>query len=350
MAIPIPSNLPFNPVVDINHKDLITPPSAPTVVENLAAIDPRVALKVPLPVENSSAGNALQDALQNQVNKNVTNIQLSEPSLEQAVLLELSQYTNSSSDASDADLSQANSLLSQNLSRMDAAGSSALGLLLSDILAVDIPELGQPINMSGDNSNKQNAIVNWPKNSLLGTVLEPRVAMNGLYQSLQNSGLFAANQLKELIFPSGDDREINRRNSEDMQSEVSKLFSQLNNQSNTLQDSIKLLLRGDLLWQGQLLPNVQGRLYREDAWQADPNEIGQMQKGSKITMEVNFPNLGLIRVVGTQFGESIHVSIESPSNAQQLLSNSFALLLEQMRFQVDADVRVSIKKDGNLNG
>jgi hypothetical protein len=68
-----------------------------------------------------------------------------------------------------------------------------------------------------------------------------------------------------------------------------------------------------------------------------------MQKGSKITMEVTLPNLGPLKVVGTQFGESVHVAIEASPDSQATLANSFAQLLDQMRSQVDPDAKVSLK-------
>ena len=92
MAIPIPSNLPINPVVDYHRNDLITPPAAPAVIESLGAIDPRVALNMPLPVGDSSAGAAMHDALQNAAARAGTPI-ASEPSVDQAVLLELSSMS-----------------------------------------------------------------------------------------------------------------------------------------------------------------------------------------------------------------------------------------------------------------
>jgi hypothetical protein len=128
------------------------------------------------------------------------------------------------------------------------------------------------------------------------------------------------------------------------------LLGQIATDSAAIRDSVKLLLRGDILWQGQLLPNVQGRLYREDAWEADPEQPGQLQKGSRITMEVNLPNLGPFKIVGTQFGDSVHVAIEGAPDAQSTLASSFASLLEQIRRQVDPDAKVSLKGGGAISG
>ena len=342
MAIPIPPNLPINPVVDFHRNDLISPPTAPTVVESLGAIDPRVALNLPLPVADSSAGGSLQDALHSAVSRGQSSTLLpTEPTADQAVLLEISSLTaNQAEAAGNPSQARVDSLLSQSLNRMDALGGAALGQMLSDILAVDVPELGQTLN-AGNKNALQSVVVNWP-GANPANVADPRVAMNILYQNLQTSGIFAADQLKKLLFPASDNGEIQSKAIGDIPAEAGRLVEQLSS-TPALQDSVKLLLRGDLLWQGQLMPNVQGRLYREDAWQSDPRDPTQMQKGSKITMEVTLPNLGPFKVVGTQFGESIHVAIEASSESQSILSNSFAQLIDQMRSQVDPDAKVSLK-------
>ena len=342
MAIPIPPNLPINPVVDFHRNDLISPPTAPTVVESLGAIDPRVALNLPLPVADSSAGGSLQDALHSAVSRGQSSTLLpTEPTVDQAVLLEISSLTaNQAEAAGNPSQARVDSLLSQSLNRMDAFGGAALGQMLSDILAVDVPELGQTLN-AGNKNALQSVVVNWP-GANPANVADPRVAMNILYQNLQTSGIFAADQLKKLLFPASDNGEIQSKAIGDIPAEAGRLVEQLSS-TPALQDSVKLLLRGDLLWQGQLMPNVQARLYREDAWQSDPRDPTQMQKGSKITMEVTLPNLGPFKVVGTQFGESVHVAIEASSESQSILSNSFAQLIDQMRSQVDPDAKVSLK-------
>lgn len=348
MAIPIPPNLPINPLVDFHRNDLITPPSPPAVVESLGAIDPRVALTMPLPVVDSSAGGALQDALQSAVGRGQSPLTLTEPTVDQAVLLEISSLTADQAEAAaNPSQSQIDNLLSKSLSRMDNLGGAALGQLLSDILEVDVPELGQIVN-SGNKNSAQNVVVSWPGLSnlpagVVANTSDPKIAMNILYQNLQTSGIFAADQLKRLLFPASEDGDVQTSGITNVSAEAEKLISQIATNAPAVQDSVKLLLRGDLLWQGQLMPNVQGRLYREDAWEADPQDPSQMQKGSKITMEVTLPNLGPFKVVGTQFGERVHVAIEASPESQSTLANSFAQLLEQMRSQVDPDARVSLK-------
>ena len=351
MAIPIPSNLPISPMVDHQRNDLISPPAAPAVVESLGAIDPRVALRMPLPVVNTPAGARLQDVLQNAASRVGSSI-ASEPSVDQAVLLQLSTMTADLAEAA-GNPSQARtlSLLSQSLARMDTLGGAALGQLLSDILAVEVPELGKSVVTDAKGALAQNAVVNWPgaaNTNPLVNAADPKLAMTVLYQNLQSSGIFAADQLRRLLFPASEDDGKPLATTGSVESESAKLLGQIATDSAAVRDSVKLLLRGDLMWQGQLMPNLQGRLYREDAWEADPEQPGQLQKGSRITMEVTLPNLGPFKIVGTQFGDSVHVAIEGAPDAQSTLASSFASLLEQMRTQIDPDAKVSLKGRGTF--
>jgi hypothetical protein len=351
MSMPIPSNVPISPMVDHQRNDLIVPPAAPAVIESLGSIDPRVALRMALPVVNNPTSTRLQDVLQNAAGKFGISTP-SEPDVDQAVLLQLSSMTGDLAEAA-GNPSQARtvSLLSQSLARMDTLGGAALGQLLSDILAVEVPELGKSVVTDAKGAITQNAVVNWPgaaSSSPVVNAADPKLAMTVLYQNLQSSGMFAADQLRRLLFPASENDGKSLATTGSIESESEALLGQIATDSPAVKDSVKLLLRGDLLWQGQLMPNVQGRLYREDAWEADPDQPGQLQKGSRITMEVSLPNLGPFKVVGTQFGESVHVAVEGAPEAQSTLASSFAGLLEQMRTQVDPDAKVSLKGGGTL--
>jgi hypothetical protein len=338
-------------MVDHQRNDLITPPAAPAVVESLGAIDPRVALRMPLPVVNNPAGARLQDVLQNAAGRSASGI-ATEPSVDQAVLLQLSTLTGDLAEAAgNPNQARTVSLLSHSLARMDTLGGAALGQLLSDILAVEVPELGKSVVTDAKGTLAQNAVVNWPGASSSNPVVnaaDPKLGMTVLYQNLQSSGIFAADQLKRLLFPASEDDGKPLVTTGSLESESAALLGQIATDSAAVKDSVKLLLRGDLLWQGQLMPNVQGRLYREDAWEADPEQPGQLQKGSRVTLEVSLPNLGPFKVVGTQFGDSVHVAVEGTPEAQSTLANSFAVLLKQMRTQVDPDAKVSLKGGGTL--
>jgi hypothetical protein len=346
MPIPIPSSLTINPMVDVRKNDLVTPPSAPTTVESLNAIDPRLALNMPMPVVDSAAGNALRTALQNgNVAELATMLESGEPSVQQAVLLEISNLSLGKSSLP-AKLSQANlnKLVSENLSKMDSLGSAALGQLLSEILIADTPEIASSTQNQANLNQAKSVVVNWP--ALDFSKLEtqdPKVVTGALYLGLQASGIFAADQLKRVLFPAGSaDEKMDSFLTAGDKQKASELMAQLSNDSSIIRDSMRLLLRGDLLWQGQLMPNVQGRLYREDAWQSDPHQPNQLEKGSRITLEVGLPNLGPLKIIGTQFGESLQLIVQADPAAQASISKAFATLEDQLHTQIDPETRVSL--------
>jgi len=350
MAIQIPSNLPVSNIVDFQRNDLISPPSAPAIVESLSAIDPRVALNMPMPVVNSAAGHALHDAIQDAVAKSgSTELHSLEPRMDKAVLLEISSRVGQNRlIAPENQRTDMTNLLSQNLSRIDQTGSAALGQLLSDILEVDVPELGKQITTQNNQKLPSEAVVNWPNAvSTNSGQIDPKVALNLLYQNLQNSGIFAADQLKSLVFPTSVDADGLLLDVKGFEEKAAKLMAQVSADSPSARDSVKLLLRGDLLWQGQLMPRVEGRLYREDCWTADPNDPNQLQKGSQLTMDVTLPNLGPIKVIGTQFGETVQLSIQAADlKSQELFTKTLRELIDQVHSQIDSDVYVSIKNEG----
>ena len=333
-------------MVDVRRNDLVTPPAAPSIVESLSAIDPRIALNMPMPVGDSAAGNAVRTALQNgNLAELKTMLESGEPSVQQAVLLEISNLSSGKSSLP-VKLSQANlnNLVSENLSKMDSLGSAALGQLLSDILIADAPETVLSTQNQATLNQAKSVVVSWPAidPSKLGTQ-DPKAVMGALYQSLQSSGIFAADQLKRVLFPAGSAEEkMDSFLTAGDKHKASELMTQLSNDAPMIRDSMRLLLRGDLLWQGQLMPNVQGRLYREDAWQSDPNQPNQLEKGSRITLEVGLPNLGPLKIIGTQFGESLQLIVQADPVAQASMSEAFAALEEQLHTQIDPETRISL--------
>ena len=333
-------------MVDVRRNDLVTPPAAPSIVESLSAIDPRIALNMPMPVGDSAAGNAVRTALQNgNLAELKTMLESGEPSVQQAVLLEISNLSSGKSSLP-VKLSQANlnNLVSENLSKMDSLGSAALGQLLSDILIADAPEAVLSTQNQATLNQAKSVVVSWPAIDPSKLVTQdPKAVMGALYQSLQSSGIFAADQLKRVLFPAGSAEEkMDSFLTAGDKHKASELMTQLSNDAPMIRDSMRLLLRGDLLWQGQLMPNVQGRLYREDAWQSDPNQPNQLEKGSRITLEVGLPNLGPLKIIGTQFGESLQLIVQADPVAQASMSDAFAALEEQLHTQIDPETRISL--------
>jgi hypothetical protein len=84
--------------------------------------------------------------------------------------------------------------------------------------------------------------------------------------------------------------------------------------SENAQQTARLLIEGQLLWQGELAPGVPLRLERRDAWRSHPSRVGEMQRGARLDVEVSLPNLGPLRIVGSQWGDEMTIEVQSRSD------------------------------------
>jgi hypothetical protein len=237
-------------------------------------------------------------------------------------------------------IADAKSTVSPSLSRLDNLGSAALGQLLSNILEADDVDPNLALK------NKTNtAVVAWPSGDQnIPLASDPRAAMNILYQNLQNSGIFAGEQIKKLLMPAALSiaEEAEPHVDGNVSQQASALLAQLNADTPQVRDAVKLLLRGDLAWQGLLLPNLYVVFKREDAWQQSTEDPGQVMKGARITMEVELPHLGKLKVVGTQFGESVNLTIETSAQTKSILSERLTDLENQISQHVKVETHVAI--------
>jgi hypothetical protein len=181
------------------------------------------------------------------------------------------------------------------------------------------------------------------------TANDPKTAMTNLKNDLKNSGLFAAEQLAQVLMPSSEDRvsqmptDNQRTTPQEMTQVATGLLRGLESNSQQLIDSIKLALKGDLVWQGMLLPQVPATMVREDAWQANSQDPSQIEKGTRIAVAITLPNLGMIQVIGTQFRDQLHVAIEVPETSKLELQSQIEQLQINLKEQVPIDANIQLK-------
>ncbi len=278
MVFPIPpTNLPDTSVAS-SQKIKVEPINkiTPVVLNDQVSVDPRIAVKLPDPVAKSEASALLKNALAN------PGVLYVEPETGQAVMLQ--------GMASHASMMQG-SLRPQ---------STEFAKLLAQLANLQSTEQG---------------VLTWPGalekpwRGPGGEALTPKQAMQNLISTFAGSQLFAARYLADvlgpkLLHPSGVD-------DVSLQEETSKVLESLSSDSSSAKEAARLLLHGQLFWQGELMPGVKARLSREDAWDNDPDHEGQLLKGSKLSLEIDLPKAGSFKVVGFQFGEALRLRIET---------------------------------------
>mgnify|MGYP000660328689 FL=1 len=380
MSMPIPSGLANLPVIEVRRSTDIPPTNPTTGINGVTPMDPRQMLQMAEPVLTAEQSGLARESLQRnfQENLNPNNRMGGEPITSQAVLLEISNTSQ---------MSLAGSMPGSTDLMTDSAQditSNLIGLVKpqnnqTQITSPEVMKLNQLIatvlqntfnSSSSEMGQVQNA-VQWPgmipspATQILGntanvalqsqlmtnalTANDPKTAMTNLKNDLKNSGLFAAEQLAQVLMPSSEDRvsqmptDNQRKTPQEMTQVATGLLRGLESNSQQLIDSIKLALKGDLVWQGMLLPQVPATMVREDAWQANPQDPSQIEKGTRIAVAITLPNLGMIQVIGTQFRDQLHVAIEVPETSKLELQSQIEQLQINLKEQVTIDANIQLK-------
>jgi hypothetical protein len=380
MSMPIPSGLANLPVIEVRRSTDIPPTNPTTGINGVTPMDPRQMLQMAEPVVTAEQSGLARESLQRnfQENLNPNNRMGGEPITSQAVLLEISNTSQRS---------LAGSMPGSTDLMTDAAqdiASNLIGLVKpqnsqTQITSPEVMKLNQLIatvlqNTANSSSSEMGQVQNavqWPgmipspATQILGntanvalqsqlmtnalTANDPKTAMANLKNDLKNSGLFAAEQLAQVLMPSSEDRvsqmptDNQRTSPQEMTRVATGLLRGLESNSQQLIDSIKLALKGDLVWQGMLLPQVPATMVREDAWQANPQDPSQIEKGTRIAVAITLPNLGMIQVIGTQFRDQLHVAIEVPETSKVELQSQIEQLQINLKEQVPIDANIQLK-------
>jgi len=101
--------------------------------------------------------------------------------------------------------------------------------------------------------------------------------------------------------------------------------------SQEVQDGLNLLMHGQMVWEGQLTPDVQAKVYREDTYGEDPkNPGGPLVKGTQISIEAELPTVGMVRIRGMQIADSVSVVVSPEQQGQAVLSQNFQELKDHL--------------------
>jgi hypothetical protein len=114
--------------------------------------------------------------------------------------------------------------------------------------------------------------------------------------------------------------------------------------SQFVQDGLKVLMHGQLIWDGELTPGVKAKVYREDTYGEDPkNPGGPLVKGTQISIEAELPTVGMVRIRGMQIADSVSVVVSPEQQAQAVLSQNFQQLKDHLVAAHLESVRVRLQ-------
>ena len=126
-------------------------------------------------------------------------------------------------------------------------------------------------------------------------------------------------------------------------SQLTQWVSALEPDSDAAEQAARMLTQGNMVWQAELVPGLPMRIVREDAWRNNPQQAGQLEKGAMLKVEITLPNLGALRIVGSQWGQdiSLHISHGKPDGSGRVNWTALAPELSQeLKAQGVSDVKI----------
>ena len=179
-----------------------------------------------------------------------------------------------------------------------------------------------------------------------------------MYEALAKDDIFSAKRLSESWLPRRPNlqtdknfappespevdafRSLAQTDSAASIAQLSKWVAALEPDSESAQQAAQMLTQGQMVWLADLAPGVPLRMVREDAWRNNAERPAQLEKGAMLQVELNLPNLGRIRVVGSQWGQDISLQISHDANAQGQWTALAPSLLSDLQAQGIDDVRL----------
>ena len=207
----------------------------------------------------------------------------------------------------------------------------------------ELQQLAQPVYQSITGSNvfaTQRLNEAWmPRKVVPGSAYpleEPQDKLQAPSSKISKSKVFGNSDLEEL-------QQIAQPVKEPSAAQLAQWVSALEPDSDAAEQAACMLTQGTMVWLAELVPGLPMRINREDAWRNNQEQAGQLEKGAMLKVEITLPNLGQIRVVGSQWGQDISLHISHGSQDGNGKVNWTALapeLLQELRTQGLSDVKI----------
>ena len=332
LHLPLTQKLEVGPVLPVT--------AVPGVAEEAQSLDSRVALQWTQPVFAGAEAQAGRSAL----TASLPNALLQSPKTA------VPGYQPQGADPDALKSGDVHPLLAQGLSTWLS------GVLAKPSSAANVASLAMLMpNGLGKTTVKQAG------DEAASTSTEVMSQLKSIYQNLVGSDVFAAQRLNEAWMP----RRVvanNAQPTEAFQNADLKVFQQLAQpiqepsaaqltqwvsalepDSDAAEQAARMLSQGNMVWQAELVPGLPMRIVREDAWRNNPQQAGQLEKGAMLKVEITLPNLGELRILGSQWGQdiSLHISHGKPdSNGKVNWSALAPELLQELKTQGVSDVKI----------
>ena len=384
MFIPTPVqelHLPLTQKLELSPVLPVTP--VPGVAEETQSLDSRVALQWTQPVFAGAEGQAGRSALAAPLPE----------ALLQSPKTAVPGYEPQGADPDALKSGDVHPLLAQGLSSWisgvlaksgGSANAATLSLLMANASAMQTgnqAELNDGLTNMAPGSTAGAAKTTTPVN--LSTFAEVISQLKTIYQSIAGSNVFAAQRLNEAWMPrkvvpgsssllkdpedtqqapsskiskskvfDGSDLEALQQLAQPVKepsaAQLAQWVSALEPDSDAAEQAARMLTQGSMVWQAELVPGVPMRIVREDAWRNNPGQVGEIEKGAMLKVEITLPNLGQLRIVGSQWGQdiSLHISHGSQDGNGKVNWTTLAPeLLQELKTQGLSDVKIEILPD-----
>ena len=354
MFIPAPAQVLQLPLTQKLEASPVVPVSAvPGVAEESQFLDSRVALQWTQPVFAGAEGQAGRSALTSSLPG--TLLESPRPAA--------SGYEPQGADPDALKSRDVHPLLAQGLSTWlsgvlakpsSAANASGMAILMAKA-SEKIEAMYTGMSTFNDHTSTSSEVMNQLKT---------------IYQSIAASDVFAAQRLNEAWMPirllANNKSSSEAAKNSDLEAfhqlaqplpepnaaQLTQWVSALEPDSNAAEQAARMLSQGNMVWQTELAPGLPLRIVREDAWRNHPQQSGQLEKGAMLKVEINLPNLGQLRITGSQWGQdiSLHISHGKLGRNGEVNWTSLAQeLLQELKMQGVTDVRVDPLPNAPLN-
>jgi len=278
MHIPAPAqelHLPLTQKLEVNP---VTPVTAVAgIPEDAQNLDSRVALQWTQPVFQGSEGHATRSAL----------VADNKP-----IPAALMAYEPQGADP--------DALMSGDVHPLLAKGMS--NWISTALANTSTPSGPLPEDATGQTKSSTPS----PASDSEASLKEATANFKNLYVALEKSNVFAAHKLSEAwVHRTENPQDF----TEPTAAQLTQWVAALEPDSADAQQAARMLTQGQMMWQTELVPSVPLRIVREDAWRNHPAQLGQIEKGSMLRVEVDLPNLGKLKILGSQWGSDLSLQI-----------------------------------------